>query len=80
MARLLERLGWLPPSFPLAYYRDLSFYVMRTDALDRFGTRLEQRFTREQIEAMLRAAAMEKIRFSESAPFWCVSAIRRGGQ
>lgn len=76
MARLLERLGRLPPSFPLAYYRDLSFYVMRTDALDRFGTRLEQRFTREQIEAMLRSAGMERIHFSESAPFWCVSAIR----
>lgn len=80
MARLLERFKRLPSSFPLRYYRNLSFYVMRTDALDRFGTRLEKRFTREQIEAMLRAAGMESVRFSEDAPFWCVSAIRSGRQ
>lgn len=43
-ALLLERLHMLPGGWPLAYYRDKPFYVLRTDALDRFGTRLEQRF------------------------------------
>jgi len=33
---------------PLAYYADKSFYIMRNDALDRFGTPLEQRFTKTQ--------------------------------
>lgn len=80
MARRLERLGRLPPTFPLGYYGGLSFYLMRTDVLDRFGTPLERRFAQRQIEAMLRAAGMANICFSESAPFWCVSAIRRGGQ
>ena len=32
-------------------YADKSFYVMRTDAYDRFCTRLEKRFTRSEIEA-----------------------------
>ncbi len=41
---------------PLSYYRDRSFYVMRNDALDRFGTRLEQRFTRDEIATMMRDA------------------------
>jgi hypothetical protein len=49
-------LGLLQRSWPLAFYRRRSFYVMRTDAFDRFCTRLEQRFTRMQITDMLRAA------------------------
>jgi len=76
IAHLLDRAGMLPNSWPLAYYRDKSFYVMRTDAFDRFCTRLEQRFTRAQIEAMLRAAGFTDIRFSPSMPFWCALGIR----
>lgn len=76
-AKLLDRIGALPPSFPLAYYRDKSFYTLRTDALDRFGTRLEHRFTRVEIEKMLRSAGCTHIRFSDRMPFWCVSAIRK---
>ena len=71
LARVLDAAGMLPDSWPLAYYRDKSFYVMRTDAFDRFCTRLEQRFTRAQIETMLRAAGLEDIRFSPRMPFWC---------
>lgn len=78
-ARLLGRLGLLPSWWPLSFYRDRTFYVMRTDALDRFGTRLEQRFTRAEIERMLEAAGMEDIVFSETPPYWvCVS--RRAGE
>jgi hypothetical protein len=43
---------------------------MRTDALDRFGTRLEQRFTRAEIEVMMRRAGLTDIRFSETEPYW----------
>lgn len=77
VARLLDRLGLLSTSFPLASYRDKSFYTMRTDALDRFGTRLEQRFSRTQIECMLRAAGFIDITFSEAVPFWCAVGIKR---
>jgi hypothetical protein len=44
---------------------------MRTDALDRFGTRLEHRYTRDEIDRMMRAAGLERIAFSDQAPFWC---------
>src|SRR5262249_12640776 len=47
VAAAVECFGASPTSIPLAAYRDRSFYVMRTDAYDRFCTRLEQRFTRE---------------------------------
>ncbi len=75
-AQVLDRVGAMPASFPLAAYRDLSFYTMRTDALDRFGTRLEQRFTRAQITQMLEAAGFENVIFSPRVPFWCCVATR----
>jgi ubiquinone/menaquinone biosynthesis C-methylase UbiE len=76
LAGLLARFGLLPPSWPLAWYADKSFYVMRTDAYDRFCTRLEKRFTRAQIEQMLLRAGFEQIRFSDSPPYWCAVGIR----
>lgn len=77
MALLLDRLDLLPGSMPLAFYRRRSFYVMRTDAYDRFCTRLEQRFTRAEIESMLEEAGFRDVAFSDSAPFWC--AVGRKG-
>lgn len=58
------------PFWPLSYYRDKSFYVMRTDSLDRFGTKLERRFTREQIVNMLCKAGFKDIEFSQMKPLW----------
>jgi hypothetical protein len=43
---------------------------MRTDALDRFGTRLEHRFSRDQIRSMMLACGLVDIRFSDQTPFW----------
>jgi len=77
IARVLNQIGILPSAWPLAYYRDREFYVLRTDALDRFGTRLEQRFTRHAIEAMLLAAGFENINFSDRQPFWCAVGTKR---
>lgn len=71
LAGLLEKAGAKVDNLPLSDYRHMSFYSMRTDALDRFGTRLEQRFTRVQIDAMMRAAGLADIRFLEGPPFWC---------
>ncbi len=70
-AQLAERIGLSVERVPLSYYRDKSFYVMRTDALDRFGTRLEQRFTRHQIAEMMRAAGLIDVVFREATPYWC---------
>ena len=75
----LERLGMNVGHFPLSAYRDRSFYAMRTDALDRFGTRLELRFTREQMREMMEKAGLERITFSESI-FWCAVGRRRNGR
>jgi len=78
-AALLERLGRLPPAWPLAAYRHASFYTMRTDALDKLGTRIERRFSRAEISAMLDRAGMECVMFSDQVPYWCVSARKHAG-
>lgn len=69
-AALLKKCGMKYEWMPLSYYHDKSFYTMRTDALDRFGTQLEQRFTKKEIETMMQAAGLADIRFSHSRPFW----------
>jgi SAM-dependent methyltransferase len=66
----MERGGHDVSNIPLSFYRDRSFYSMRTDALDRFGTRLEQRFTRGEIEQMMRRCGLVDVRFREAPPYW----------
>jgi hypothetical protein len=57
---------------PLFGYENRSFYVIRNDSLDRFGTPLEQRFTKKQIEEMMKKAGLVDIIFSNNIPFWHV--------
>ena len=49
---------------------------MRTDSRDRFGTPLELRFTRVQIERMLLDAGLRDIVFSDGEPYWCAVGFR----
>ena len=70
--RTIELFGFNVSNLPLSIYRDKSFYTMRTDALDRFGTRLEKRFDKGQIEKMMLRSGFEKIEFSDKEPFWCL--------
>lgn len=76
-AYFLEKAGMYVGSIPLSAYRTASFYTMRTDALDRFGTRLEQRFTREQIKNMMEKSGLEDISFSDNVPFWCAVGYKK---
>jgi methionyl-tRNA synthetase len=66
----LERFGVDMTKIPQSPYRYRSFYSMRTDALDRFGTRLEHRFTRSAIKEMMETAGLTNIVFSDQEPFW----------
>jgi ubiquinone/menaquinone biosynthesis C-methylase UbiE len=75
VAQLLDRLKVKVDGLPLAQYRNTSFYTMRTDALDRFGTRLEKRFTKEEMMTMMRKAGLERIAFSDRS-FWTAVGYR----
>lgn len=75
-ARMLESVGMNVEDIPLSAYRHRSFYVMRTDALDRFGTKLERRFTRREMDELMRSAGLTDIRFDESGAFWTAVGYR----
>lgn len=69
-AALLERLGTDVSNIPLSAYRHRTFYSLRTDALDRIGTRLEQRFSTADIRRMMENAGLEQIEFGAEEPYW----------
>ena len=73
----LEKLGVSVKNIPLSEYRAKSFYTMRTDSLDRFGTRLEQRFTKDEIFRMLTDSGFERIEFSKREPFWTALSYKK---
>ena len=77
LALLLARTGRDPSAIPLFQYRDRSFYVMRNDALDRFGTRLEKRYSKQQVISLLEGAGFEDVVFSDGPPWWVAMAKRR---
>ena len=75
-ALLLEKFGLETSNLPLSIYRNQSFYSMKTDALDRFGTKLEKRFTKNEIKSLMSSCGLEKIKFSNSEPFWMQLVIK----
>jgi SAM-dependent methyltransferase len=76
LAKLVDRLGGDSSSIPLFQYRNRSFYVMRNDSLDRFGTRLEKRFSREEVQQLLEGSGLERVVFSPGPPWWVATAWR----
>ena len=76
LTRLMEVLGFNVMNLPLSSYRKKTIKTLRTDALDRFGTRLEKRFTKSEIEKMMIKSGLERIEFRESEPFWCAVGYR----
>jgi len=71
-ARLLNRMGFkkLAKKIPLSDYANKSFFIIRNDTLDRFGTKLEQRFSKKQIEEMMLNSGLTNIKFGEHSPYW----------
>jgi ubiquinone/menaquinone biosynthesis C-methylase UbiE len=70
---LFPRREWYK-KIPLSYYHNKSLTIIRNDALDRFGTPLEKRFSRVEIEKMLTDGGFSNIIFSEKTPYWhCIA-------
>jgi len=74
-AKLLSNLGKNVSNFPLHHYANMPLVMLQNDALDRFGTRLEQRFSKKEITEMLGNAGFDlsTLRFSDVEPFWTFS-------
>jgi SAM-dependent methyltransferase len=74
-AKLLSNAGKNISNFPLHHYANMPFVMLQNDALDRFGTRLEQRFSKNEITEMLGNAGFDlsTLKFSDVEPFWTFS-------
>jgi ubiquinone/menaquinone biosynthesis C-methylase UbiE len=73
LSRLLKKLGVKKKyrsKIPLHVYENTSFFIIRNDALDRFGTPLEQRFSRKEIIDMMQKAGLKEIVVSQKMPYW----------
>ncbi len=73
----LDKMNINVKNVPLSYYKNLSFYTMRTDSRDRFGTYLEKRYSKKQIKEMLENGGLYNIKFSKKAPFWCAVGLKK---
>ncbi len=74
-SRIVNRFGVNTSNIPLHHYADMPFVMLANDALDRFGTSLEQRFSKDEITEMLRLADFDlsTLKFSHIEPFWTFS-------
>lgn len=72
LSRIVELIAGAPAAehLPLNYYRKTRFHIMRNDSRDRFGTPLEQRFSKAQIKSMLEQSGLVEVQFSPKQPFW----------
>ena len=79
LSRMLLRKGKDISNIPLHHYAEMPFVMLENDALDRFGTRLEQRFNKGEIREMLDAGGFDTrtLQFSEAEPFWTFSVRKK---
>lgn len=72
LSKFIESIGFkeISNSIPLSYYKTHSLNIIFNDALDRFGTPLEQRFSRADIRTMMEKAGLTDIVFSDNEPYW----------
>ncbi len=74
-SKIMNKLGVSTSNIPLHHYADMPFVMLANDALDRFGTSLEQRFSKDEITEMLRLAEFDisTLKFSHIEPYWTFS-------
>ncbi len=74
-SKLMSRFGFNTSNIPLHHYAEMPFVMLANDALDRFGTSLEQRFSKTEITEILRLANFDTstLKFSNVEPFWTFS-------
>ena len=78
-AKLLKGSGRKLENFPLHHYSEMPFIMLQNDALDRFGTRLEKRFSKQEIANMLKHSGFDlsTLNFSDSEPYWTFSIVKK---
>ena len=64
-------------NIPLNGYIDRSFFSIRTDSRDRFGTKVEKRISKKKIKELCKANNLYEVYFSEKHPYWVFSAKKK---
>jgi hypothetical protein len=79
LSRMRKQAGKDISNIPLHHYADMPFVMLENDALDRFGTRLEQRFNKREISQMIESANFDisSLKFSQIEPFWTFSVTKK---
>lgn len=79
LSKVLGKIGVNTSNIPLHHYSDMPYVMLANDALDRFGTSLEQRFNKTEIKEMLAKADFDlsTLVFSEAEPFWAFSVQKK---
>jgi len=72
LGRFFAKIGLhkIASKLPLSFYQNKSLFIIRNDALDRFGTSLEQRFSKQQVIEMMQNAGLSEIKVSENMPLY----------
>lgn len=76
-AGLAARVGLPAEGLPLSTYANARLGNMRVAALDRFGTGVEQRFSRAAIRAMMEQCGLTDIRIADGPPYWVAMGRKR---
>lgn len=80
VSRGLAAVGFrrLAALLPLSFYSRKSLRFMLNDSVDRFGTRLERRYTRRGIADLMEAAGLSDVRVAATPPYWHATARVHG--
>ncbi|MEO7044608.1 MAG: class I SAM-dependent methyltransferase [Ferruginibacter sp.] len=72
LARFFVFLGMreFSKKIPLAAYENKSFFIIRNDSLDRFGTALEHRYSKIEVVEMMKNAGLSDIVVSSHTPLY----------
>lgn len=73
----LNILGVNVKNIPLSFYKDKSFYIMRNDSLDRFGTKYEKRYSTKAITKMFNNTGFNNVKIYNKEPYWCAIGFKK---
>ena len=74
---ILDKLGFNIKNIPLNIYKNKSFYIMRNDSLDRFGTKYEKRYSKKDILRLFKKTGFYNIKISTKEPYWCAVGYKK---
>ena len=77
LSLILSKLKFNIKNIPLNYYKDMPFYVMRNDSLDRFGTIYEKRYSKNDVIKLFKSNGFYNIKISNKQPYWCAVGYKR---